>query len=67
MEISSVDVTNSQNRLYAATFSNTLYWLIFCIFKKALYLTENLLSFNGTSMDRRQPFESFLKMDALSS
>ena len=35
--------------------------------KKRLTLTENLLNFNATYMDRKQPFESFLKMDALSS
>ena len=56
------------NRLYAATFSNNLHWLIYFFFKKkALTLIENLLNFNGTYVDRKQPFERFLKMDARSS
>ena len=44
-----------QSRLYAATFSN-IDWLFFL--KKTFY---------GTYMGRKQLFESFLKMDALSS
>ena len=39
----------------------------FFFLKKVLTLTENLLNFNGTYMDREQPFENFWKMDALSS
>ena len=39
----------------------------FFFFKKVLTLTENLLNFNGTYMDREQTFENFWKMDALSS
>ena len=54
---------------YAATFSNTC--IDFLIFlkkkKKALALRKKLLNFNETYMDRKQPFERFLKMDTLSS
>ena len=65
-EISLIDVTNPEI-IYMLLLFQILVFTEPKKTKKRLTLTENLLNFNATYMDRKQPFESFLKMDALSS
>ena len=66
-EISSIGVTNPEIAYMLLLFKIlSIDWFLFLFFlKKTLTLTENLLNFNRTYMDRKQPFESSLKMDAL--
>ena len=66
-EISSIGVTNPEIVFILILLSQILCNDWFFFFLKVLTLTENLLNFNGTYMDREQPFENFWKMDALSS
>ena len=41
-------------------------FFFFLLKKKSACFDKNLLNFNGTYMDRKQPFERFLKMNTLS-
>ena len=59
-KISSIGVTNPEIVYMLLLFQMLcIYWC--CFLKKTLTLTENLLSFHGTYMDRKQPFERFWK------
>ena len=64
IKVSYTDVTNPEIVCMLLLFQ-ILHIDWFILKKKTITLTENLLNFNWAFTDRKQPFESFLKMDAL--